>query len=232
MKPIYGFLEERVLPPDGKISTCCLDPLGEKACSSIHDSDFASGKQRCLAIYRQISETPDAMVRCARCFAQLQKPEKRRGKRYVLFTDRGTAQKALQKSRTFPKRAVIGLTPIRNPNCREWMQYRANIPGTRDKAPMDIDPLEKRIEPGMSSLEKVRPPFWNDSGQERARAVELAREVGVDKVQFTPPGSPSPSKRFTGSPNMHIKIPDFSPPSLKDSDLEFRKHLQELPWIP
>jgi hypothetical protein len=38
------------------------------------------------------------------------------------------------------------------------------------------------------------------------RAVALAREIGLDKVQFTLPGYPSPSRRFSGPPNRNVRV--------------------------
>ena len=326
MKLICRFLEEIVILSDGRITTCCMDPLGENAYSSIADGDFDSWKEQFQSVFRRILDDPESMPRCAKCFASLQKDPERCGKRYVLFPDEETTEKALEASRSYPKRAVIELSSICNLKCRGCMQYRANIPGTRQAPFMDVDALKRWIRPGAHSLDKIRlynygetfmhpravefiaflkeagvaveistngmlldteekrqglvesgvdrlifsihggsqdgaagymsdafdfekvvnivrelvamrdrlgtsTEFiwkyllfeWNDSDEELARAVRLAREIGVDTMHFTLPGYPSPSRRFGTAYNTNVKLIDFTAPGLREADMAFWK---------
>lgn len=312
MKLICKFLEEIVILSDGRISTCCMDPLGENAYSSIHDSDFGALKEKYHNVFKQIMENPDSMPKCARCFASLKENPTEGGNRYILFPDEDEVQKGIEENSEGPTRAVIELSSICNLKCRGCMQYRADIPGTRKESLMDIDRLKEWIKDGSETIRSIRlynygetfvhpraiefiefikelglfveiatngllldteekqrrvmasgvdrlmfsihgssqetvEPYmtekfdfekmmeilkslsrlrkelgtkvqmywkyllfeWNDTDEDMARAEVLARATGMDKLLFTLPGYPSPSKRFEGPHNRNVKVVDF-----------------------
>ncbi len=313
MRFVCKFLDEMVILSDGRCSTCCMDPLGENAYTSIFEEDYRAGLERRLALAQQIMDDPYSVPRCARCLAsQGVTRTEHAGNGPMRFCDQETAQRAAESLVKGPERAVIELSSICNLKCRGCMQYRFDIPSTRARPLLDVDQLmrwlsdcanqikrirlynygetfvhpraievveflkkqgmfveiatngmlldnedkqqrliasgvdrllfsihgssQDSVEPYMTrafdfekilgileNLDRFRDSLgagveivwkyllfeWNDTDEDLERAESLARERGVDKLHFTLPGSPSPSKRFECRPNSNYKVIDL-----------------------
>lgn len=313
MKFHCKFLEEIVILSDGRITTCCMDPLGENAYGSIHDGDYDSWVHKYADKVARIMADPESTPRCAACYAKAAAAPDKGSIYQKTSPEKELVEKTLAQSAQGPKRAVIELSSICNLKCRGCMQYRSNIPDTREQPLMDMDPLMSWMRGSKAAIEKIRlynygETFvhpraiefisflkgldmfveiatnglllnsedkrrslvasgvdrllfsihgadqesaagymtdvfkfdqimdtlasldtlrkelgasmeiywkyllfeWNDTDEHLGRAESLARSLGVDKLQFTLPGYPSPSKRFPGPANKNVKVVDLA----------------------
>ncbi|MGE4505239.1 MAG: radical SAM protein [Desulfovibrionaceae bacterium] len=309
MKLYCRFMEEIVILSDGRITTCCMDPLGENAYASIAEVDFGTWREDYLRRFEAVMVDPGVMPRCATCFARIKAAPETANQYQKLFPDEETVRLGREAMAECPRRVVIELSSVCNLKCRGCMQYRENIPATRNEPLMDVDRLKDWMRGAAETVHAIRlynygETFvhpravefvefakglgmfveiatngqlladaalrrrlmasgvdkllfsihgsdqrgaegymtdhfrfdltmeilrdlvalrrelgahtelywkyllftWNDTDEDMDRAVALAREIGLDKVQFTLPGYPSPSRRFSGPPNRNVRV--------------------------
>jgi hypothetical protein len=150
---ICDYLNEMVLLSDGRVTTCCLDPLAVNAFSSIYEHDFSHIRQNYLELREQITRDVLSMPRCAICYTKLQQAG---------FPHTGTyrADPAPHEIDLFLnkplKQCVIELTSQCNLKCSGCMQSRYDFRKYRAKPYLDVKYLQSWLDPGLVHINRIR----------------------------------------------------------------------------
>ena len=152
---LCDFLNEAVILSDGRVTTCCLDPLARNVFGSIFEDDFQSIEKKYQEVVASITQDVLSMPRCRICYDKIAAagfPETGTYK-----TDFTPSEQELFLRKTMRLRQlVIEPTCLCNLKCNGCMQGRQNIPATRHGNFLDLDAVDTWLAKDVSQIEAIR----------------------------------------------------------------------------
>mgnify|MGYP000925132159 CR=1 FL=1 len=198
-----GFLcdyqNEAVILSDGRVTTCCLDPLAVNVLGDVATDDFAAVEKRYRRVAAAVSRDVQAMPRCRICYEKLKAAGFPATGTYK--TDFAPAQRrAFLAQRAVLRQLAIEPTSRCNLKCRGCMQSRHDIPATRRGDFLDLDRLLAWLAPGLPGLRAVRlynygETFLHPGAVAFAAALKAARPELVLDIATNGLLLDSPAKR-------------------------------------
>ena len=153
MKPfICDYLNEITLLCDGRVTTCCLDPLGVNVFGDIHTDSYRQIQERYKDIRRNVTNDVMSMPRCRRCFNRIVEAKYPNTGTYKIDPDPEEVEIFLNNSERIITRFVMELTVQCNLHCNGCMQSRVDFSQYRNSGFMDMDFLKKWIGNDISNI--------------------------------------------------------------------------------
>ena len=140
---ICDYLNEITLLCDGRVTTCCLDPLGINVFGDIHKDSYCEIQKRYKDIRKNITNNVTSMPRCKRCYNRIVEKGFPETGTYKIDPGPEDIQTFIDKEEEIIKRFVIELTIECNLHCKGCMQSRFNFSKYRNSSFMDIDLLKQ-----------------------------------------------------------------------------------------
>jgi len=157
-----GFLcdyqNEAVILSDGRVTTCCLDPLGINPFGRIDQQDFTEIEARYVRNVTAVAHDVYALPRCRICYDKLAAAGFPATGTYRIDFSEAQREAFLADKRRL-RQLVIEPSARCNLKCRGCMQSREDIPAHRERPLLDLDGVVRWLLPHIASIERIR--FYN-----------------------------------------------------------------------
>ena len=156
---MHGFLcdyqNEAVILSDGRVTTCCLDPLAQNVFGRIDRDDFETIEARYRANVRAVSRDAYALPRCRICHDKLAAAGFPATGTYRINPPEAERE-AFVAGKERLRRLVIEPSARCNLSCRGCMQSRKDIPSYRQGSLLDLDACARWLMPRLGDIEAIR----------------------------------------------------------------------------
>ena len=154
-----GFLceyqNEAVILCDGRVTTCCLDPLAVNVFGDVARDSFPAIEGRWREIAAAVSRDVFSMPRCRLCYEKIAAAGFPPTGTYVIDPTEAERQAFLAHKAALTQ-LVIEPTSLCNLRCHGCMQSRQDIPASRQGLFLDLKRLETWLDGHLQGLQAVR----------------------------------------------------------------------------
>ena len=154
---VCNYLVEMVILCDGRVTTCCIDPMGINSYASIYSDSFSEVVDKYLATRMKLARNFKSLPKCSECHSIFEKT----GNLNMIFqaTDAQVGD-FIKQGRDYRRyRFVIEPTSKCNLKCKGCVQAAINLSDYRDRPFIDFDQLERWILPEIDKVGEIR--FYN-----------------------------------------------------------------------
>ncbi|WP_460138830.1 radical SAM protein [Salidesulfovibrio brasiliensis] len=147
-------MNEAVVLSDGRVTTCCMDPLNQNIFGSIYEDSFKELERKYVDNIRRVAEDAHSLPRCSICYEKIKASGFKPGKYSVNFSEQKKKDHLEQLSSL--KRMVIEPSSICNLKCNGCMQQRFDIPSYRNAPRLDMDTVFSFLEGNLGQITTIR----------------------------------------------------------------------------
>jgi len=152
---LCDFLNEVVILADGRVTTCCLDPLAMNVYGNIYRDSFLDVNKRYYNVVTSITNDVLSMPRCQICYKKIKDAcFPNTGTYKVNFTPEEKETFLNEKSKI--RQLVIEPTCLCNLKCNGCMQSRFDISGSRQAQQLDLPYVESWISRHLNEIKAIR----------------------------------------------------------------------------
>jgi len=168
---ICSLQNEMVVLADGRVTTCCQDPLGLNAYGSVLEHGWAELERRHHELRRAVTETPSSLPKCGRCFDSLRSEGFPKRESYRLMHDPEERDAFLEASRPLDQ-LCIEPSSLCNLKCVGCNQVKYGIAENRGHAFLDVDRLFAFLDGNLGDIKLLRLFNWGETFM-HPRAAEV-----------------------------------------------------------
>ena len=152
---LCDFLNEIVILADGRVTTCCLDPLAMNAYGNIYEDSFLDIHKKYCNVVASITNDALSMPRCQICYKKISDAcFPNTGTYKVNFTN--TEKETFLNGKSKIRQIVIEPTCLCNLKCNGCMQSRFDISASRKAQRLDLNYVERWLSNHLNEIESIR----------------------------------------------------------------------------
>ena len=149
------FMDEVVILSDGRVTTCCMDPMGENCFGSIYEDSFKTIEENLRDIRERVSRDVNALPRCRICYKKISASNFPDTGMYKINFSENERIEYLKKHSRIHK-LVIETSSVCNLKSNGCMQSRFDIPAHRNAKLLDLEHTAVLLENHLDQIETIR----------------------------------------------------------------------------
>lgn len=153
---LCDYINEIVVLADGRVTTCCLDPLGVNVFGNIATDSFYEIEKKYLDIRERITHEISSMPKCQICYRKIKDSGFKQTGTYQVNPSAEDIMDFLNSNQVKIQQMVIELTIKCNLKCNGCMQSRVDFAAHRHSAYLDTKALMSWFNDALEGIKCIR----------------------------------------------------------------------------